>query len=371
MMKSGEKIPMSTCYLVRGDHTPARARFPVIDAHNHLWASSDTVDHVVEVMDAVGVACYCDLTTNIRLQWVDDGYAFSPGRIEDFFEQTANRHPHRFYGFTMASMAKPITEPLIDDYHTFVEETTAMLRDHVALGARGLKVLKELGLCYRDGDGNLIRIDDERLAPIWEEAGHLDIPVLIHQSDPCGFFEPCTPDNEHYDNLRKYLNWNFVDTKFPRKAELLQRRDRLVGRHPDTTFLLPHVANFAEDLAYVGNLLDENPNVFIDFSARCDELGRQPYSAREFLIRYQDRVYFGTDMPISPDMYRFHFRFLETFDEYIIPPDYDGTFGRHRWRVQGLGLPDEVLRKIYFENALKLIPGLREDYDTVVEKGAI
>ena len=361
---------MRDCYLVRNDHTPARARFPVIDAHNHLWAAWETVDKVVEVMDAVGVACCCDLTTSVRLQWAGGGYVFSPGRIDDFFERTGIRYPHRFYGFTTATLARPVTGPLVTHYHAFVEETVAMLRDHVARGARGLKVLKELGLHYRDGDGNLVHVDDERLAPIWEEAGRLGIPVLIHQSDPYGFFEPVTPDNEHYDSMQKYPSWSFADPNFPRKAELLERRDRLVRNHPGTTFMLPHVANYAEDLAYVGKLLDENQNVFIDFSARCDELGRQPYSAREFLIRYQDRVYFGTDMPTSLEMYRFYFRFLETFDEYFIPPDYDGTFKRHRWRVYGLGLPDEVLRKIYFENALKLIPGLREDYDAVVEKGA-
>jgi predicted TIM-barrel fold metal-dependent hydrolase len=143
---------------------------------------------------------------------------------------------------------------------------------------------------------------------------------------------------------------------------------RSVRNHPSTTFLLPHVANYAENLTYVGKLLDNNPNVHIDFSARCDELGRQPYSAREFLINYQDRVYFGTDMPASTEMYRFYFRFLETFDECLIPPDYDGTFERYRWRVHGLGLPDQVLKKLYYENALKLIPGLEDDYNAIAKE---
>jgi predicted TIM-barrel fold metal-dependent hydrolase len=354
---------MTACYLVRDDHTPARPRFPAIDAHNHLWAAWETVDQVVDVMNQTGIACYCDLTTNVRLQWAGGGYTFSEGRIDDFFETTAARHPHRFYGFTTATFTRPIAEPLIEDYRAFVEETVTVLQDHVARGARGLKILKEFGLHYRDASGRLIRADDERLGPIWEEAGRLGIPVLIHQSDPVGFFEPVTPNNEHYDSLQKYPSWSFADPKFPRKAELIERRDRLLRNHPNTLFMLPHVANYPEDLAYVGMLLEDNPNAFIDFSARCDELGRQPYSAREFLIRYQDRIYFGTDMPASLEMYRFYFRFLETFDEYFVPPDYDGTFGRHRWRVHGLGLPEEVLRKIYYENALKLIPGLRKEYD--------
>jgi predicted TIM-barrel fold metal-dependent hydrolase len=317
-------------------------------------------------MDEVGVACYCDLTANLRIRFADGGYVFEPGDIGEFFRSVVTPHSRRFYGFTMASFARPADEPLFEDAAAFAEECAAALEDHVRRGARGLKVLKELGLRYRDGAGNLVRVDDKRLSPIWEAAGQLGVPVLIHQSDPCGFFEPVTPDNEHYDSLVKYPSWSFCDPKFPRKAELIARRDRLIRSHPGTTFLLPHVANYAEDLDYVARLLDENPNVFIDFAARCDELGRQPYSAREFLITYQDRVVFGSDMPASVDTYRFHFRFLETFDEYVIPPDYDGTFGRHRWRVHGLGLPAAVLRKIYFENALKLVPGLREDYAAVV-----
>ena len=349
------------CFLVKEDHIPRRARFPAIDAHNHLWAAWDTVDNVVKVMDEVGVAAYCDLTANIEIQWVKGGYEFRAGDIQAFFDNTVRRHPGRFYGFTTATFARPVDEPLFHDARAFVEETVEILRDHVRRGARGLKILKELGLRYRDRGGNLIRVDDERLAPVWEEAGRLGIPVLMHQADPCGFFEPVTPENEHYESLKKYPSWSFADPKFPRRKELLERRDRLLGNHPRTTFMLAHVANFPEHLRYVAQLLDQHPNAFIDFSARADELGRQPYSAREFMIKYQDRICFGTDMPASAAMYRFYFRFLETFDEAFIPPDYDGTFERYRWRICGLGLPDPVLEKIYYRNALKLVPGLEQD----------
>lgn len=352
---------MTKCYLCREAHIPERARFPVIDAHNHLWAEWGRVDDVARTMDACGVVSYCDLTANIHMRWVKGGYAFDSGDIADFFDNTVARYPGRFYGFTSATFTRPVDKPLFTDAEAFVEETLAMLRDHVSRGARGLKILKELGLRYRDGEGRLVRVDDERLAPVWDEAGRLGVPVLIHQSDPYGFFEPVTPENEHYDSLQKYPSWSFSDPQFPRKQELLERRDRLLANHRGTRFMLPHVANFAEDLDYVARLLDENPNVMIDFSARADELGRQPYRAREFLVRYQDRIYFGTDMPASPAMYRFYFRFLETRDEYFVPPDYDGTFERHRWCVHGLGLPDEVLKKIYHENALDIVPGLRAD----------
>jgi predicted TIM-barrel fold metal-dependent hydrolase len=355
------------CYLFREEHVPTKAAFPVVDAHNHLWAAWEKVDDVVRVMDEVGVVAYCDLTSNITVNWGEGGYVPGAGDIAQFRENCANRFPGRFYGFTAATFARPYDEPLFADATAFVEETIRILRDHVHRGARGLKILKELGLRYRDAGGELIFADDERLAPVWEEAGRLGIPVLIHQSDPYGFFQPATPDNEHYQTLKRYTDWAFEDPSYPRKMELLRRRDNLLRNHPGTTFMLPHVANFAENLGYVSRLLDDHPNAYTDFSARLDELGRQPYSAREFLIRYQDRVTFGTDMPPSLDVYRCHFRFLETFDEFFVPPDYDGTFGHYRWHIHGLGLPAETLEKIYYANALKLVPGLEADVGDRIE----
>ena len=346
------------CYLVKEDHVPRKAKFPVIDAHNHLWGNWDSVDETLKVMDTVGVAAYCDLTANVSLEMRSGGYVVTPGNIDDFIVNCAERHPGRFYCFTTATFAEPCDKPLIRDYRGFVKRTIELLTLHVEKGARGLKILKELGLKYRDSDGNLIRLDDERLAPIWEEAAKLGVPVLTHQSDPYGFFEPVDEDNEHYDSLKKYHAWRFSDPEYPSKTELLERRDRMIANHPETTFMLPHVANFAENLEYVSKLLDSNPNVFIDFSARIDELGRQPYSARKFIMEHQDRIYFGMDMPASEDAYRCYFRFLETYDEYFIPPDYDGTFDRFRWRIYGLGLPDETLRKIYHENIIRIIPEL-------------
>jgi uncharacterized protein len=350
---------LRTTYLVHQEHIPTKAAFPLIDAHNHLWGSWDNAAELVTIFDQVGVVAYCDLTANVSITWAGGGYRLGQGSFEGFLARCVERFPGRFYGFTTATFAQPTDCPLFTVAERFVDETIALLRHQVSLGARGLKILKELGLHYHDGEGKLIAVDDARLAPIWEEAGRLGIPVLIHQSDPVGFFEPITPENEHYDTLQKYPTWSFGDPRFPRKAELIARRDSLIRRHPHTTFMLPHVANYPEDLAYVGRLLDECPNVYIDFAARMDELGRQPYTAREFMLRYQDRIYFGTDMPASLEMYRCYFRFLETFDEYFFPPDYDGTFGRHRWPIYGLGLPREVLAKIYYRNAQRIVPGLK------------
>ena len=351
----------TTCYLVREEHIPERACCPVVDAHNHLWGDWELPDAICRVMDAVGVVSYCDLTANVGLTWGKGGYELGQGSFDGFMSSVLQRFPSRFYGFTTATFAQPTEEPLFSNADDFTKRTVALLDEHVEKGARGLKILKELGLLYRDGNGDVVRVDDERLAPIWEEAGRLGVPVLIHQSDPYGFFEPVTPDNEHYDSLQKYPAWSFCDPSFPRKSDILRRRDNLIRRHPGTVFMLPHVANFPENLGYVSQLLDENPNVHIDFSARIDELGRQPYSSRDFILRYQDRIYFGSDMPVSEAIYRCYFRFLETYDEYFFAPDYDGTFGRSRWPIHGLGLPTDVLAKIYHANALKLVPGLARD----------
>ncbi len=352
---------MGKTFLIKEDHIPQKAAFPVIDAHNHLWGDWQ-VEKVIRTMDEVGVISYCDLTCNVKLEFSDGGYTIKPGNISDFFNNCYNKYPGRFYGFTMADFGRPVKEPLFDNPELFVKNSIEVLNEHVNSGAKGLKILKELGLLFRDSKGELINIDDIRLAPIWNEAGRLKIPVLMHQADPSGFFEPMTLENEHYDSLLKYPSWNFHDKKFPRKIELLTRRNNLIKRHPETTFILPHVANYPENIQYVSTLLDENPNVYIDFSARMDELGRQPYSTRELFIKHQDRIIFGTDMPAnidsSIDMYRCYFRFLETFDESFYAPDYDGTFQRARWPICGIGLPGEVLKKIYYKNILKIIPSL-------------
>jgi uncharacterized protein len=348
-------------YLVTKRTHIEKAAFPVIDAHNHLWGNWQ-VEKVVKTMDETGVVSYCDVTGNVHIEFAGGGYVISPGNISGFFENCPGKYPGRFYCFTMSNFAHPSKQPLFKDHKRFVAECIETLNEHHQLGAKGLKILKELGLHYHDSEGKLINCDDERLFPIWEEAGRLNMPVLIHQADPSGFFEPVTPENEHYESILKYPAWSLADPKFPRKTELLKRRDNLVRQHPGTTFILPHFANYAENIQYVSDLVSENKNVYIDFSARLDELGRQPYSTREFFINHQDRIIFGTDMPAnlesSAEMYRTYFRFLETFDEGFYSPDYNGTFERARWAICGIGLPKEVLGKIYYKNIMKIIPSL-------------
>jgi len=345
------------CLLSVPSHVPLQARFPVVDAHNHLFGDLPA-ERLIEVMDAVGVRVWVNVTGNTTLPLVSNTYTIARRPIKHFLEQYVQRYPGRFAAFTMADFAQWDDPVLVRD-DRFAERCIEQLERDVADGACGLKVTKELGLRFRDASGAMLRVDDERLFPIWQRAGELGIPVLIHVSDPIAFFEPIGPSNEHYLTLREFPGWSFVGSHFS-KHELLEQRNRMIAAHPQTTFLLPHAANHPENLAAVSALLDEHPNVVIDFSARIDELGRQPYTAREFFIQYQDRILFGLDMPVSAEAYRCYFRFLETRDEYFDYPDYIGRFGVYtRWRIYGLHLPDEVLKKLYYRNAERLIPGIR------------
>lgn len=345
------------CLLHVPAHIPEQARFPVIDAHNHLFGEL-APEKLVEVMDAVGVRVWVNVTGNTTMPVVNNTYTIARREIDTFIDNYVKPYPGRFAAFTMADFAQWEDPVLLRD-DSFAERCIAQLEADLAKGACGLKVTKELGLRFRDSEGAMLAVDDKRLSPIWQRAGQLGIPVLIHVSDPVGFFLPCDAENEHYLTLREFPGWSFQNSPIS-KWELLEQRNRMIAAHPDTMFLLPHVANNPEDLASVGRLLDELPNVVIDFSARIDELGRQPYTARDFMIHYQDRILFGLDMPVSPEAYRCYYRFLETRDEYFDYPDYIGRFGVYtRWKLYGLHLPDDVLEKIYYRNAQRVIPGVR------------
>lgn len=338
------------------DNTPERAKFPVIDAHNHLFGDA-SAEELMAAMDAVGVRTFLNLTGNATLPYENNCYTIQRRDISDYINGYVKRYCGRFAAFTMADFAQWGDPVLIKDEGKFVDICIQRLEEDVRLGALGLKVTKELGLFFRDYKGAMIAVDDERLFPIWRRAGELGIPVLIHTSDPWGFFLPVDEKNEHYQTLLEFPAWSFYNSCFS-KQELLDQRDRMVALHSDTRFILPHVANNPENLLYVSSLLDRLSNVFIDFSARMDELGRRPFTARDFFTAYQDRIMFGVDMPVRPDIYRAYFRFLETRDEYFEYPDYIGRWGKSRWRIYALNLSDDVLKKVYSENIIRLIPNL-------------
>ena len=240
----------------------------------------------------------------------------------------------------------------------FVHRTVIELEDANRRGVCGLKLFKQFGLGYRNADGSLIAIDDPRFDPIWAACGRLHMPIIMHTADPSAFFEPITPQNERYEELSRHPDWHFPSDKFPSRESLHAARNALFARHPQTTFIAAHLGNDGEDLAQTAKLLDDYPNIYVEIASRISELGRQPYSARDFLIKYQDRVLFGTDGPWPELRYQSYWRFLETKDEYF--PYSEKPFPPQGiWRIYGVHLPDEVLEKIYFRNALKMLPNLQ------------
>jgi predicted TIM-barrel fold metal-dependent hydrolase len=321
--------PQST--LVTEEHHVQRARFPVIDYHNHLDAL-DPVD-VLRIMDACGI----ERTVNITMKTGDEAIAV----IKKFHSVDAERFA------TIGWMDWSDVER--DD---FIKVTLDRLERLVEHGAKGIKFWKNLGLSVRDRKGDLLRVDDERLAPVFDKAGELGIPVMFHIADPDAFFLPIDARNERYEELAAHPDWGFHGSHYSKK-DLLDQRDRVIARHPKATFVAAHVAECGENLARVTQLLEKYPNVSIDISARASELGRQPYSSRALFLKFPDRILFGSDLVPEESMYRLYFRFLETADEYFDYPSHASRQGR--WQIQGIYLPDDVLRKVYRDNALRLL----------------
>ncbi len=337
------------------EHKVARSRYPVIDFHAHLaWSPQallgDPGDWLT-VMDRKNVTAMVHLTGG-HGEYLERTIA----QLQTAQLQTA--HPGRFYVFT-EPMWNRASEP------GYAQAQADEVERAARAGARGLKVLKTLGLFLREnGYGDLVKVDDPRFDPMWEVCGALGLPVGIHVSDPEAFFLPIDRFNERYEELHNHPDWSFHGRDFPSDRELQEARNRVVARHPRTTFVVLHVGNNAENLAYVSESMDRFPNMHVDIAARIGELGRQPRAARKFIDRYQDRVIFGTDavpngvefpqQVFCDELYEIYYRFLETEDE-----DFDyapaPTPPQGRWRISGLGLSDEVLRKVYCENAQRLL----------------
>jgi predicted TIM-barrel fold metal-dependent hydrolase len=317
------------------DSTPEKPRFPVIDYHNHL--DSTDPKQVLAIMDQCGVEHIVNITMQTGKPALD---------ILDRFRQAA---PDRFSAIGWMDWSGV-------DRSDFVSVTIERLNRLVDHGACGIKFWKDLGLTLRDAQGRLLRIDEDRFDPIFEACGKLGLPVMFHTADPSAFFEPIDAQNERYEELAAHPDWGFHNSPIS-KRELLEQRNRVIARHPEVTFVGAHCAESGEDLAYLAEQLDSLPNLQIDISARTPELGRQPYRAREFFLKYADRILFGTDLLPEVEMYRLYFRFLETADEYFAYPSHASRQGR--WNIYGLYLPDDVLRKVYRDNALRLLPRLR------------
>jgi predicted TIM-barrel fold metal-dependent hydrolase len=322
----------------------SRPRFPVIDAHNHLaapfgggWDQRPAAELLAQ-LDEAGVRVYVDL---------DGGWG--EHLLDAHLRQFKAAAPERFRVFGGVDWSQ---WPAHGD--RFGEWAAQRFRQQAARGAEGLKIWKPLGLHVRDQHGALVAVDDPRLDALWAAAGELDLPVMIHVADPVAFFDPLDEHNERWEELSRNPDWAFTSPPFPPFLSIVNALANVVARHPRTTFIGAHVGCYAEDLAWVGALLDRCPNFYIDFSARLGELGRQPYTARRFFLRYADRLLFGTDA--GPDLadYRLYYRFLETDDEYFNYNDSEVP-RQGRWHACGLYLPDDVLEKIYWHNAARLL----------------
>ena len=339
-----------------------RSRFPVIDVHTHLTMGTRhkngvtlgeeirvlaSPDDILPVMDRKNIRMMVSLTGN-----------YGKG-LEEAIQRFQRAHADRFMVFT---------EPGWDhfnrpDYARWQADEIA--RAHQA-GAKGLKVVKTLGLYLREDvtSGPLVKIDDPHFDLMWEACAAFKMPVAIHISDPEAFFLPIDRFNERFEELNNHPDWSFHDRDFPSNRELLEARNRMFARHPKVAFITLHVGNNAENLASVSECLDRFPNMYVDLAARIGELGRQPRTARKFFEKFQDRIMFGTDaVPngtmtpqqiLSAKLYEIYYRFLETEDEYFdyapAPKPPQG-----RWQIYGLGLPEGILRKVYYENAERVL----------------
>jgi predicted TIM-barrel fold metal-dependent hydrolase len=339
-----------------------RSRFPVIDVHTHLTRGAQSKDGVTAGEEIKVLASPDELLPvmdrkNIRLM-VNLTGNYGKG-LEQAIQRFQRAHPDRFMVFT---------EPGWDhfdhpDYPRWQADEIG--RAHQA-GAKGLKVLKTLGLYLREGvtSGRLVKIDDPRFDLMWESCAGFKMPVAIHISDPEAFFLPIDRFNERFEELNNHLDWSFYDRDFPSNRELLEARNRMFARHPKVSFIALHFGNNAENMASVSACMDRFPNMYVDLAARIGELGRQPRTARKFFDKYQDRILFGTDavpngtmtpqQVLSAKLYEIYYRFLETEDEYFdyapAPKPPQG-----RWQIYGIGLPENILRKVYYENAERVL----------------
>jgi predicted TIM-barrel fold metal-dependent hydrolase len=328
--------PRST--LVAPQHEVTKARYPFIEVHSHQWGmadwSSGRLDTLVMNMDSLNLAVLINLSGR------------SGEELVGAAEKVHSTYPGRILFFANISF-DGIDEP------DWARRTVAQLERDVDNGAVGLKIYKSLGLSVVDSNGERVAVDDPRIDPVWQKCGDLGIPVLIHTAEPAPLFEPQDRFNERWLELKQRPERHRPPERYPSWEQMIAEQHNVFRRHPETTFINAHLGWLGNDLGRLGQLFDELPNVYTETGAVLAELGRQPRSAREFLIKYKDRVMFGKDA-WAPDEYHVYFRAFETADEYF---DYYRKRHAH-WKIYGLDLPDEVLRHIYYKNALQLIPGI-------------
>ena len=329
--------PRST--LVTPEHLVRRAKYPAIDFHGHpegLLESQDGLARLGAALDSL----------NVRLMVAADN--MSGERLQ------------RAVGAIRASshMKDRVRVLAGIDFRNvgpgWAEKAIAQLHTDLANGAVGVgEISKSFGLSIRKPDGSRLRLDDPELDPLWDECAKLGIPVFIHTADPEQFFEPIDYSNERWLELALFPGRRYPQDKYPSFGELMTERDNLFRKHPKTTFVAAHMGWHANDLGSLGKMLDAMPNVYTEVGAVLYDIGRQPRGAHDFFVKYQDRILFGKDS-FQPDEYPYYWRVFETRDEYF---DYYRNYHAF-WKLYGIDLPDSVLKKVYYANALKITKGL-------------
>jgi predicted TIM-barrel fold metal-dependent hydrolase len=325
--------PPST--LVVPENPVVRAKFPFIDVHSHQWrmGPSDLADRIVE-MDAMNMGIMVNLSGR------------GGSQLKAMANSVAKTYPSRFAIFTNLNFNG------VDD-GSWAKQAVAQLEEDFKNGAKGLKVYKSLGLSNTDVNGRRVAVDDPRLDPIWAKCGELGIPVIIHSADPKPFWQPHDNQNERWLELKTHPRRKRSDTDPAPWEQIIQEQHNMFKKHPNTNFIAAHMSWMANDLGRLSKVLDEIPNMHVGIGAIIAELGRQPRMANWFFEKHQDRVLFGKDS-YKPEEFPTYFRVLESSDEYF--PYYKRYHAF--WRMYGLALPDEILKKLYYKNALRIIPGL-------------
>lgn len=325
--------PVST--LVVPEHPVTHSRYPFIDVHNHQF-SMPTMDLgvLIKEMDKLNMKVMVNLSGD------------SGEKIKSSIANIRKNYPGRFIVFANIDF-RGVGE------NGWGEAAAKKLEEDVKNGANGLKIYKSLGFSVKDKDGKLVAVDDPRLDPIWKKAGDLKIPVLIHTADPKPFWDPMDEHNERWLELATHPNRKRSDDNPEPWEKLIEEQHRLFTKHKNTTFIAAHFGWYPNNLAKLGELLDAMPNVVVEFGAVIAELGRQPKMANAFFTKYQDRILFGKDSWV-PEEYATYFRVLETNDEYF---PYHKKYHAF-WRMYGMGLSDDILKKVYYKNALRIIPNI-------------
>lgn len=325
--------PIST--LVVPEHILTRARFPFIDVHSHHWnMGTNDLSGLIREMDKMNMAVLVNLSGG------------NGDRLKEMLSNIHRNYPNRFIVFANVDF-NGIGDP------GWAEKTVAQLEEDVRNGARGLKIYKSLGMNVTDSQGKRVPVDDPRIDPVWAKCGELNIPVLIHTADPEPFWRPQDQYNERWLELKERPRRKRSDTDPAPWQQLIDEQHNVFKKHPGTKFINAHLGWYGNNLGKLAELMDEMPNMYSEIGAVLAELGRQPRNAQAFLIKYQDRIMFGKDS-WAPDEYPVYFRVLETSDEY-----FDYYRKRHAfWKMYGLDLPEEVLKKIYYKNAINVIPGI-------------